>query len=74
MPPKRKREDDPAGYWDEKKAKHADPQTPEQELLEAEAIKGAMAAQKAKEYGNSFGNVSTETKKLHGAACRVFCF
>ena len=36
------------------------------EKLEAEAIKGGLASQKAKDAGHSFGNLSSEMKKLSG--------
>ena len=65
---KRKRDEEPkSGYWQEKKIQYANPQTPEQEAFEAEAIKGKLAAQKSKDAGHAFGNISTGMKTVHAA-------
>jgi hypothetical protein len=68
MPPgKRKAVEPPAPtFWADKRLKYENPTNARDENLEAEAIKGELASQKAKDAGHSFGNLSSEMKKLSG--------
>ena len=63
---KRKAVEPAPTYWDECKVKYENPTNARDENLEAEAIKGELASQKAKDAGHSFGNLSSEMKKLSG--------
>jgi hypothetical protein len=65
---KRKREEEPSqGFWEEHRTKFANPTNAIDENMEAEAIKGGLAASKAKDAGHAFGNISAEMKKIAAA-------